>query len=148
MVYSCCYWYHTVPKIWNKNSQKWNCTASFPISTFMFLEAIYIFPPLVIFWISFTLESKKKLTTRINCFHLWSVIFRRGNLYVGHLCELSAEGSAGNCCQPLLGGSSLPFSLLLELSCEFSHNTVKIEIPNITFTGHSFAVQCPILIIF
>ncbi len=42
-----------------------------------------------------------------------------------------AEGSAGNCRQPLFGGSSLPFSLLLQLSQEFSHN--KLEIPNKTF---------------
>ncbi len=40
-------WYmipHTVPKIWNKSSQKWICAASFPISTFLYLRAIYIFP--------------------------------------------------------------------------------------------------------
>jgi hypothetical protein len=34
----------TVRKILNKYSLTWNCAASFPISTFMYLWAIYIFP--------------------------------------------------------------------------------------------------------
>ncbi len=34
----------TVPKILNKYSQKWNCAASFRISTFMYLWAIYLVP--------------------------------------------------------------------------------------------------------
>ncbi len=34
----------TVPKIRNKYSQKWNCAALFPIPTFTYLWAIYIFP--------------------------------------------------------------------------------------------------------
>jgi hypothetical protein len=39
----------------------------------------------VLFEVSFTLKPNKKLATRINCFHLWSVIFQIGNFYVGHL---------------------------------------------------------------
>ncbi len=34
----------TVPKIWNKYSQKWNCVASLEIPTFMYLRAINIYP--------------------------------------------------------------------------------------------------------
>ncbi len=37
----------------------------------MYLGAIFVFPRSVLFGISFTLKAKKKLTTRINCFHLW-----------------------------------------------------------------------------
>jgi hypothetical protein len=49
---------------------------------------IYI-PTIGLFDISFILKSKKKLTTKINCFYLRSIIFQIGNLYIGHLCELS-----------------------------------------------------------
>ncbi len=39
--------------------------------------------------------SNKKLTTRINCFHLWSIIFQIGSLYLGHLCELTLNHRSG-----------------------------------------------------
>ncbi len=35
----------TLPKFQFMHSQKWNCAASFPVHTFMYLWAIYIFPP-------------------------------------------------------------------------------------------------------
>jgi hypothetical protein len=64
----------------------------------------------------------------INCFHLFlSVIFQNGSLYVGWSfmgplgSTARAEGRAGKCLQPLLGGSSLPVLLLLPLSREFFH---------------------------
>ncbi len=74
---------------------------------------------------SLSYQIRKWLQIEIYCFHLGSVIFQTGNLYVGHLCKLSAqpaeaEGRAKNCL-PLLGGSSLPSPLLL-MSREFSHN--------------------------
>ncbi len=77
----------------------------------------------VLFGISFSLKPNKKLTTRINCFYLWSVIYQIGNLYVGNLCELTAQsqGRADNCHQTLLDSRSLPFSPLLRLSRKFSY---------------------------
>jgi hypothetical protein len=42
----------------------------------------------VLFGISLTLKPNKKLTTRNNCFHLWSKISKL-EIYVGHLSELS-----------------------------------------------------------
>jgi hypothetical protein len=77
---------HTEPKIQNIYSQKWICSSSFPISTFMYLGAI--------FWIS---------TIGL----IW-------NLYFPLLCERTlgstagAEKRAGNCRQAGVGCSSLP----------------------------------------
>ncbi len=36
--------HYSIPKIRNKYSQKWNCSASFPVPIFMFRCAICIFP--------------------------------------------------------------------------------------------------------
>ncbi len=87
----------------------------------------------VLFKISFTLKPNKKLTTRINCFHLWSAIFQIGNLYVGHLfmwthgSTTGAEGRPENCRKPLFGG--LPCLSLLSCCWAESSRTQygKIE---------------------
>ncbi len=149
MVYCCCYWYHKVPKFETNISR--NETAR-PRSQFLhsciwerFLNSHYqsLLESL------FTFEAKKKLTTRINCFHLLSVIFQIRNLYVGHLCELSAQpqeqwGGQGTAANHYLVAVPCP-SLC---SCSWAESSLtqnsNIEIPNKTFTGPSFAVQSSI----
>ncbi len=102
--------YCTVPKTRNIYSQKLNSTASFPISTFMHLGASDIFPRLVFFGIS------------ISCMlHERTIGLTAG-----------AEKRAGNCCQAVAGGSSLPSPLLLRLSPEFT------EMTNIQITDHKW----------
>jgi hypothetical protein len=91
----------------------------------------------VLFGISLTLKPNKKLTTKINCFHLWSIIIQIGNLYVGHLWELSAQlqerrggqGTATNHCLAAVPCPSLHSSSWAESS--FTQYW-KIEIPNKT----------------
>ncbi len=101
------------------------------------MGAIYIFPRLVLFKISFTLKAKQKLTPWINCIHLWSEIFLIGNLYVGHLCELLAQP------QVRRGGRELlPTTVWCQFPALFSSPAVsqsslmqnsKIQILNKTF---------------
>ncbi len=50
---------------------------------------------IVSFGSSFTFKQNQKLTTRMNCFHLWSVIFQIGNLYVCHLNSWLNRRSGG-----------------------------------------------------
>ncbi len=104
----------------------------------MYLGAIYIFARSVFFGISFTLKAKKKLTGRVNCFHLWSLIFQIEHLYVGDLCELSAQqqdqswgqGTAGDPCLVAVPCPSLR-------SCGWAESSLAqystIEIPSKTF---------------
>ncbi len=67
----------------------------------------------VLFGSSFTFKLNQKLSTRFNCFHLWSVIFQTGNLYVCHLCELLAQpqerrGGKGTAASHCLSSVSCP----------------------------------------
>ncbi len=77
----------------------------------------------VLFGVSFTLKPNKELTTRINCLHLYCIIFNFPNWKF--VCWVSSSAGAkrrtGNSRQPLLGSSSLPFSPLLQMSSKFSH---------------------------
>jgi hypothetical protein len=80
-------------------------------------------PTIILFGISFTLKAKKKLTTRINCFHLMIRNFPNWNFHVGHLCELSTQRQERREGQgtAAIDKSPLPFSLIQWLSPDFSH---------------------------
>jgi hypothetical protein len=121
--------------------------ASLPISTFTYLGGIYIFPPWVLFGNSYTLKAKKKLTARINCFHLWSIIFQSGNLYVGQNFQLNRRsGRDDRELPPITVWRQFP-ALLSAPAVEprvLSHNTSKqsFQIRHLYWilTGPSFAV--------
>jgi hypothetical protein len=81
-----------------------------------------------IFGISFTLKPNKNWLQGLISSIYYSQFSKLENFYVGHLCELSAQpqeriggqGITGRR-EPLLSGSSLPFSSLLGFSQEYSH---------------------------
>ncbi len=124
--------------------------ALLPIFTFTCLGAIYIFPPWVLFGKSFTLKAKQKLTTRINCFHLCSIIFQIGNLYVGQNSRLNRRsGREGRELQPITAWRQfLPFSPPFSWAKSSLTQYSKIEIPNKTFLYIGFSpalhLLCPV----
>ncbi len=81
----------TIPKIQNKYSRKWNWAASFPIPTFIFLRAIYVFPgavclfccrkiggPIVGIYKSLTETWMRKLGLRPRSF--WFLVIHKSDL--------------------------------------------------------------------
>ncbi len=68
---------YTVPKILFRYSQNWNCVSSFPMSTFIYLWAIYIFPG------SVCLPGCTKIGRPISCSHR-SRIHECGNWKIEH----------------------------------------------------------------
>jgi hypothetical protein len=121
--------------------------ASLSISTFMYLEAICIFSWSVLF-VSHSLSKLKVNWLQWSfVFHLWSAIFQVGNLYVGHLCELSAQpqerrGRQGTAANHCLAAVPCPSLSSCGLAKSFvTQSVIKIKIPNKTFlTGPSFVV--------
>jgi hypothetical protein len=85
-------------KFWNKYSQKWNCTASFPLPHSHVSGSDLYIPTIGLIW------------------SLYFAVLRERTL-----CSTAgAERRVGNCRQTEVGGSSLPSPPLLRLRREFT----------------------------
>ncbi len=102
--------YTLVSSLQYEYSYKWNCAALFPIPTFMFRWAIYIFPRLVCL---FCYMQENRWTDRGNIHKsqtdtwMWKLGLRprsffSGNTYIGFSLQCSCSWSSNNYCIPLI----------------------------------------------
>ncbi len=99
----------TVPKIRFMYSQKWNCAALYPVPTFMYLWAIYIFPGSVCLF-GWSKICRPILGTYMNCSQIHEC-GNRATVHYNFVLEITSLRSfiSGNLNQTFTLDSHRPF---------------------------------------